>query len=163
MAELRRIERQFAEGIKSADIVQIFKAKGYRFSEATLRKYVQLGLLPKSRRVGVRGRHRGSSGVYPVGIVRLINDIKIALDGGATLEEVRLGNVGLASELQILRKAGEEVVSRFREAIEHTADGKKRSVRKKALGQYARSLDRQVRELEKFASRIAHRTEVPSR
>ena len=78
--ELRRVERDHEDGISSADIVELFSSKGERFSEATLRKYVQLGLLPMSRRVGIRGRHRGSSGLYPVVVVRLINEIKKALE-----------------------------------------------------------------------------------
>jgi hypothetical protein len=103
--ELRRIEHKFEAGIRSGAVVEIFQGKGHRFSEASLRKYVQLGLLPKSRRVGIRGRHRGSSGLYPVTVVRLINDIKLALDKGATLEEVRFGIVGLASEIDVLSRA----------------------------------------------------------
>ena len=86
-AELRRIEDKFPAGLGSAQVIALFQEKGERFSEATLRKYVQIGLLPKSHRVGTRGRHRGSRGSYPVVIVRLINDIKRALDGGATLDE----------------------------------------------------------------------------
>ncbi len=54
-SELRRIETKYPEGISSAAVVKIFQQKGERFSEATLRKYVQLGLLPTSRRVGIRG------------------------------------------------------------------------------------------------------------
>ena len=34
-----------------------------KFSEATLRKYVQLGLLPRSVRVGRKGKHQGSQGI----------------------------------------------------------------------------------------------------
>src|SRR5687767_9039441 len=104
VAEVKRIEGKHAEGISSADAVQVFVQKGERFSEATLRKYVQLGLLPKSRRVGARGRHRGSSGRYPVAIVRIINEVKKALEHGATLEEIRLSRVGLVGEVESLQR-----------------------------------------------------------
>ncbi len=152
--ELRRIERQFAEGIRSAAIVEIFQAKGYRFSEATLRKYVQLGLLPKSKRVGVRGRHRGSSGIYPVGIVRLVNDIKEALDKGATLEEVRLGDVGLTSELEVLRTKTLEVMSRFDEAAAHVSNTKHRGVFKRLIARERRVAAERLHGLARLATRI---------
>src|SRR5687768_17031355 len=112
-AEVKRLERRYADGISSAACVEIFKQKGERFSEATLRKYVQLGLLPKSRRVGSRGRHRGSSGLYPVVIVRQINEIKAALEAGGTLEDIRDSRVGLAGELEVLERAAKQLLERM--------------------------------------------------
>jgi hypothetical protein len=53
--ELSEIERQWPGGLTSRQIVDVFTARGFRFSEATLRKYVQLGLLPRSIRVGRKG------------------------------------------------------------------------------------------------------------
>jgi hypothetical protein len=153
-AELRRIERQYADGIKSATVVEIFQAKGHRFSEATLRKYVQLGLLPKSRRVGVRGRHRGSSGLYPVGIVRLVNGIKVALDKGATLEEVRFGNVGLTSELEVLRDKTREVIGRFEESIAQLNDAKHRGQLKRLVERERRAVSQRLHGLERLVSLI---------
>ena len=55
---LDRIEREHEQAISSADILDIFASHGIKFSEATLRKYVQLGLLPRSVRVGRKGKHR---------------------------------------------------------------------------------------------------------
>jgi hypothetical protein len=52
-AEMKRLESKYSEGIASDAVVKLFQGKGLRFSEATLRKYVQLGLLPVSRRVGI--------------------------------------------------------------------------------------------------------------
>src|SRR4051794_9374645 len=102
--DIKRIERKYPEGISSGAVVELFKGKGERFSEATLRKYVQLGLLPKSKRVGAAGRHRGSAGVYPVGIVKQINDIKRALEAGGTLEDIRVSRVGLTGEVEGLER-----------------------------------------------------------
>ena len=48
-----------------AQIVEAFTDAGVRLSEATFRKWVQLGLLPRSRRVGRKGKHQGSLGLYP--------------------------------------------------------------------------------------------------
>ena len=50
--ELEEIERAWPDGMTSRQIVDVFETRGIRFSEATLRKYVQLGLLPRSVRVG---------------------------------------------------------------------------------------------------------------
>jgi DNA-binding transcriptional MerR regulator len=162
VAELRRIERQYADGIKSSAVVDIFQGKGHRFSEATLRKYVQLGLLPKSRRVGVRGRHRGSSGLYPVSIVRVVNEIKAALDRGATLDEVRLGTVGLASEVLVLRRAGESVLARFVEALARL-EAKQRPACNRLLVRERRTMTQCCRDLEQLATRIGrHASHVQS-
>jgi hypothetical protein len=152
-SELKRIEHRYAEGIDSGAVVQIFQKKGERFSEPSLRKYVQLGLLPTSRRVGARGRHRGSSGLYPVVVVRLINDIKKALQQGSTLDELRYGRVGVLGELQALMRASEVAVDRLREATRHQ-ERKKRAALRKELEGRARSLNRELRALVRFTSRL---------
>lgn len=157
-AELKRIEREYAAGVTSAMIVELFKARGERFSEPTLRKYVQIGLLPKSRRVGTRGRHRGSTGLYPVSVVRLIGQIKEALDNGATLEEIRVGVVGLGGELATLQRAAEQALRRFEEAIDGHADAKRRRSLAAILSAQRRSLQRDLRELQRLAERVSQGT-----
>jgi len=92
--ELARIESEFARGLSAGAIVEIFRPKGVRLSEATFRKYIQAGLLPRSRRVGRKGKHRGSHGLYPVESVRRINAIKKMMAAGLTLEEIRRSFVG---------------------------------------------------------------------
>jgi DNA-binding transcriptional MerR regulator len=87
--ELTRIERERAGGITSAEVVRLFEARGARLSEATFRKYVQQGLLPRSRRVGRKGKHAGSTGLYPVAIVRRIELIKRMMAEGYTVEDIR--------------------------------------------------------------------------
>ncbi|MBI3179211.1 MAG: MerR family transcriptional regulator [Deltaproteobacteria bacterium] len=153
-AELSRIERAHAAGIGSSVIVESFRKRRERFSEATLRKYVQLGLLPKSRRVGQRGRHRGSSGLYPVGIVRLINEIKRALERGATLEEIRLGSVGLLGEVQGLRRAFEQAMSRFAQAVELEAQRTRKGQLRRTLGQHRRAVESEMRAFERLVEKV---------
>lgn len=155
--ELKRLEKKHQVGISSRAVVEAFQSKGARFSEATLRKYVQLGLLPKSQRVGARGRHRGSSGLYPVMIVRLVNDIKAALDAGSTLDEVRIGRVGLEGEVDSLRIASERSLARFYEAAETHPDRTLRSTLRREVEEHRRALDGVTRELERFAARLARR------
>src|SRR6185436_7910159 len=60
--ELRAIEGTYAEGITAVQIVEVFTSRGIKLSEASFRKYVQQGLLPRSKRVGRKGKHRGSLG-----------------------------------------------------------------------------------------------------
>ena len=40
--EIDEIERSWPDGLTSRQIVDVFETRGIRFSEATLRKYVQL-------------------------------------------------------------------------------------------------------------------------
>ncbi len=70
-------------------IVDVFTSRGIKFSEASFRKYVQQGLLPRSRRVGRKGKHRGSLGVYPAKTVRRINAVKQLMGDGYTIEEIQ--------------------------------------------------------------------------
>ena len=155
--ELRRVESKYAEGITSAAVVKLFKAKGERFSEATLRKYVQLGLLPTSRRVGIRGRHRGSSGLYPAIIVRLANEIKRALEAGQSLEDIRMGTIGLSGEVQSLRRAADQLLDRFAQAIQKQKGQQKKSALKQTLDKHKKALEREIRGLDKFVNVMGQR------
>src|SRR5438309_6631695 len=74
--DLRDIERAHPQGLTSKQIVDLFESRGVRLSEATFRKYVQLGMLPRSRRIGRKGKHQGSCGIYPPHTIRRINAIK---------------------------------------------------------------------------------------
>ena len=87
--ELRAIEGTYPEGITAVQIVDVFTSRGIKFSEASFRKYVQQGLLPRSRRVGRKGKHRGSLGVYPAKTVRRINAVKQLMADGYTIEEIQ--------------------------------------------------------------------------
>src|SRR5574339_575630 len=88
-AELRAIEGQNPQGLTSQRIVELFQDRGVRFSEATFRKYVQMGLLPRSVRVGRKGKHQGSQGLYPAGVVRQIQRIKEMMAQDYTIEEIQ--------------------------------------------------------------------------
>ena len=87
--ELSAIEGTYAEGITAVQIIDVFTSRGIKFSEASFRKYVQQGLLPRSRRVGRKGKHRGSLGVYPAKTVRRINTVKQLMTEGYTIEEIQ--------------------------------------------------------------------------
>ena len=87
--DLRAIEGTYPEGITAVQIVEVFTSRGIKFSEASFRKYVQQGLLPRSRRIGRKGKHRGSLGVYPSKTVRRINAVKQLMADGYTIEEIQ--------------------------------------------------------------------------
>src|SRR6185503_16863277 len=87
--DLRAIEGTYPDGITAVQIVDAFTSRGIKFSEASFRKYVQQGLLPRSRRVGRKGKHRGSLGVYPSKTVRRINEVKQLMAAGYTIEEIQ--------------------------------------------------------------------------
>ena len=87
--DLRAIEGAYRDGITAVQIVDAFTSRGIKFSEASFRKYVQQGLLPRSRRVGRKGKHRGSLGVYPAKTVRRINAVKQLMVDGYTIEEIQ--------------------------------------------------------------------------
>jgi hypothetical protein len=76
-----------------------------KFGEATLRKWVQLGLLPRSVRVGRKGKHSGSQGMYPASIVRQILQIKELLGGGLTIEQVQSDVLFVRGDLEELQRA----------------------------------------------------------
>ncbi len=87
--DLRELERDYAEGLSSRQILDLFNARGIKFSEATFRKYIQLGLLPRSKRVGRKGKYRGSQGIYPAGTIRRIVAIKRMMSSHYTIEQIQ--------------------------------------------------------------------------
>jgi hypothetical protein len=103
-ADLTGLERKYADGIPAPEIVSFFEERGVKFSEATLRKYVQLGLLPHSVRVGRKGKHKGSQGLYPVGTVRQILEIKRLLSENKTIEEIRQDYLLLRGDIEELEQ-----------------------------------------------------------
>lgn len=100
--EIARVEREQAAGISSREVVRLFESKGARLSAATFRKYVQSGLLPRSRRVGRKGKHAGSTGLYPVAVVRRIDLIKRMMAAGLTIEEIRDSYVVIRNRIEDL-------------------------------------------------------------
>jgi DNA-binding transcriptional MerR regulator len=109
-AELERVERERAGGISSAEVVRLFQARGVRLSPATFRKYVQAGLLPRSRRVGRKGKHTGSTGLYPVSVVRRVAVIKRMMAEGYTIEDIRGSFVTVRNRLEDVEKGLAELV-----------------------------------------------------
>lgn len=136
--ELAQLQKRFKEGITSAELVTLLKEKNLRFSEATLRKYVQLGLLPRSRRVGREGMRRGSVGIYPVSIIAQIVAIKSGLSSNLTLDAMRARS-SLIADLETMSSTFQRVRSLLKDA----ADGQD----KREFEEQLKWLDRQFLEL----------------
>lgn len=117
---LEQIERAHPHGMSVQEIVDALAAQGERLTEATFRKYVQLGLLPRSVRVGKKGKHSGSQGLYPATSVRQVQLIRRLMQQGFTIEEIQSRFLFLRGDLDALRGQLERVLTQLEGA--HAAD-----------------------------------------
>src|SRR5271170_6396388 len=107
--EFDELEEQFPQGLSAAQIVEFFTPRGVKLAQATFRKYVQLGLLPRSRRIGEKGKHKGSRGLYPASAVRRIHLIKSLMDEGMTLEDIRRSFIYFRGQLDGVERSLDEL------------------------------------------------------
>jgi len=142
--ELERIERDFAGGLPAREILEIFRPCGVQLSEATFRKYVQVGLLPRSRRVGRKGKHQGSRGLYPVESVRRINAIKKMMAEGHTLEDIKRSFLFHRNHIDQLERDLSEVFEGFQDQLGERAFGT----------EYRRTLEEQLATLRSRAQEL---------
>jgi DNA-binding transcriptional MerR regulator len=111
--ELVDIEGRHPKGMSSREIVDVFASRGVRFSEATLRKYVQLGLLPRSVRVGRKGKHCGSRGLYPADVIRRVNQVKSMMARNLTIEDIQRSFVRFKEEIDGVSKGLRDLIAGF--------------------------------------------------
>ncbi len=119
---LSALEAAHPEGLAVQEIVDAFGSKGDRLSEATFRKYVQLGLLPRSVRVGrtvarngksageksdaTRStKNRGSQGLYPATVIRRIETIRRLMAQGFTIEEIQKEFLFIRGDIEELSRS----------------------------------------------------------
>lgn len=117
-AQIRDIEAAWPEGLSSQQLVAVFEDADVKFSEANLRRYVQLGLVPRSRRVGQKGKHLGSHGVYPVRAIRRINTIKKLMAERYTIEEIQAKFLTFKDSIETLDEALDDLLSAFTAKVE---------------------------------------------
>jgi DNA-binding transcriptional MerR regulator len=150
--EIEALERLHPDGLTAREVVQVFSSREVKLSEATFRKYVQLGLLPRSRRVRRQGRRGGSQGVYPVSVIRRIIDIKQLLAQDYTMEEIRQRFLCATSEIDELEESLGRVLSRLNKALEEMdrsgGDVALLTRELTAVREMADSLTRALREME---------------
>jgi DNA-binding transcriptional MerR regulator len=151
-ADHARLERERARGVTSREVVRLFQERGARLSAATFRKYVQLGLLPRCRRVGRKGKHTGSTGLYPLAVVRRIDLIKRMMAEGLTLEDVRESFVAVKNRLDDVEGHWVELVRDLdRRARAHP---RRREVVRE-LARAEREMKSALRRIERVGGRIA--------
>ena len=144
--ELDELQKKFKDGITSAELIALVNARGFRFSESTLRKYVQLGLLPRSKRVGRPGQRRGSIGMYPPNILSHIMEIKRGLKDDRTLDDIRY-RANILSELEAFSGAFANIAIGMKAMLDQEKDQKL----KERLG---RELKAAESEFEKLLKRL---------
>ncbi len=115
--ELREIEAAHPDGMTVQQIVDAFTARGERLTEATFRKYVQLGLLPRSVRVGRKGKHRGSQGLYPATAVRQIDHIRRLMGQGFTIPEIQQEFLFVRGDIEALERQLDRVFAAIEQAM----------------------------------------------
>jgi len=152
--ELRAIEAAYADGVTAVQIVDAFTSRGIKFSEASFRKYVQQGLLPRSRRVGRKGKHRGSLGVYPAKTIRRINDVKQLMADGYTIEQIQEQFLLYTDLVEGVAENLTELWSRL-DADVAKVDPAHRKDLERELGDARRDGDRLVKQLDAITRRVA--------
>src|SRR6202521_128391 len=160
--EFDALEQQFPQGISAGQIVEFFIPRGVKLAQATFRKYVQLGLLPRSRRVGEKGKHRGSRGLYPASAVRRIHLIKSLMDEGMTLEEIRRSFIFFRGQLDGVERSLDELFAALDKSLAEKAELK--PSRRKELERLLEGSRRQakdfVKDIERTVSEITAREEA---
>ncbi|MBX3248907.1 MAG: MerR family transcriptional regulator [Myxococcales bacterium] len=119
--ELEELEKGHPEGLGVQEIVEAFTAKGERLTEATFRKYVQLGLLPRSRRVGRKGKNRGSLGLYPATTVRQLAHLRHLMGLGFTIDEIQREFLFVRGDIEALGRQLERVYAAIEQALQGTS------------------------------------------
>ena len=161
--EFDRLEEAYPQGLSAGQIVEFFAPRGVKLAQATFRKYVQLGLLPRSRRVGEKGKHRGSHGLYPAGAVRRIQLIKSLMDEGLTLEEIRRSFVYFRGQLDGIERSIEELVAALEKSLAERQDLKpgRRKELERLLAEARRQSDQFVKEFEEVVAQVTAREKEP--
>ena len=120
--DLEQIEGDNPKGMTVQQIVETVTGRGERLTEATFRKYVQLGLLPRSVRVGRKGKHRGSLGLYPGAVVRQLLRIRTLMKQGFTIEEIQRRSLLLGGDIDALGGSLERVLGTVARACTESAN-----------------------------------------
>ena len=157
-AELAGIESSHAAGLSTQEIVALFAAHGERLSEATFRKYVQLGLLPRSVRVGRKGKHRGSQGLYPAAIVRQIELVRGLMAQGHTIQDIQREFVCLRGDIDALARQLSQVLGALQHAVQERSS--EDEVVGRALADARAMADALVAKLRAVEERLAMRARM---
>lgn len=163
--EFDALEQQYPQGISAMQIVEFFAPRGVKLAQATFRKYVQLGLLPRSRRVGEKGKHRGSKGLYPAAAVRRISLIKSLMDEGMTLEDIRRSFVFFRGQLDGVERALDEIFAALDKSLAEKQELKpsRRKELERLIAESRRHAADFVKGMERTVSELTAREEPGSK
>ncbi len=159
---LAQLEKAHVAGLTSAEILDVFARYDVQLSEATLRKYVQLGLLPRSVRVGRKGKHQGSQGVYPVGVVRQIMRIKQMMAESYTIEQIQREFLFIRSEVEQLESMLSRIFKKLEGVLKERKTERVTSAVQRDVGD-ARSLSKDLMaRLEAIETKLTSRSRLES-
>lgn len=154
--KLRGLEQAHPEGLSVQQIVELFTSQGERLTEATFRKYVQLGLLPRSHRVGMKGKHRGSQGFYPTTVVRQLDQLRRLMSSGFTIEEIQREFLFVRGDIGALERQLERVLAALEKAREERSrDGSNDELSVRELAEAKELSAELVKKLEAVERRLS--------
>ena len=155
------LEAEHPKGIAASQIVEFFAPRGVKLAQATFRKYVQLGLLPRSRRVGEKGKHRGSKGLYPASAARRIHVIKSLMDEGMTLEDIRHSFIFFRGQLDGVERSLDELFAALEKAVAEKPELRpsRRKELERLLAESRKQANQFVKDMERTVSEITAREE----
>lgn len=116
------LEEKFPEGISMPDLLAELGRHDISLTEATFRKYVQLGLLPRSVRVSRKGERGGSLGLYPLSTIEQVATIRRMLERGMTMQEIQRDFLFVRGDIEVLSRQLEQVYSALGVAVESRGD-----------------------------------------
>ena len=159
--EFDELEEQFPQGLSAAQIVEFFMPRGVKLAQATFRKYVQLGLLPRSRRIGEKGKHKGSRGLYPASAVRRIHLIKSLMDEGMTLEEIRGSFIYFRGQLDGVERSLDELFAALDKSLAERAEMKpsRRKELERLLTEGRHKAEQFIKDMERTVAAVTARDE----
>jgi hypothetical protein len=158
--ELAALEQAHAEGLSTQQVVELFGRKGEPLSEATFRKYVQLGLLPRSVRVGRKGKHRGSQGLYPATIIRQIELVRRLMAQGHTIQDIQREFLFASSEIDTLVRQLNLVFEGVERSADRGVHGRSDEVIARAVKEARALADELVSRLRAIEQRLAMRARM---
>ena len=159
--EFDELEERYPQGLSAGQIVEFFLPRGVKLAQATFRKYVQLGLLPRSRRIGEKGKHKGSRGLYPSSAVRRIHIIKSLMDEGMTLEDIRGSFIYFRGQLDGVERSLDELLAALEKSLAERAEMKpsRRKELEKLLLECRHKAAQFVTDMERTVSAVTAREE----
>ena len=159
-AELAALEARYPEGLTTQDVVELFSARGDRLTEATFRKYVQLGLLPRSVRVGRKGKHRGSQGRYPASVIRQIDAVRALMAQGYTIQDIQRELLSLRTDIDAVSRQLAQLLATMEHAVRESAPHAGDDIAARAIADARQTADLLVEKLRAIEQRLAMRARM---